>query len=155
MLSKVSVPAANVFRVHGEEKDASDAAQQYEKDVQQFFHLSPGEFPRFDLIFLGLGPDGHAASLFPDSAALTERRRLVVANWVEKFKTDRITFTFPVLNAAACVMFLASGPDKAQILREVFENRSANLPSQAIRPTNGKLLWLVDSAAASNLSAKR
>jgi 6-phosphogluconolactonase len=155
MLSKVSVPAANVFRVRGEEKDASNAAQQYEKDVQQFFHLSPGEFPRFDLIFLGLGPDGHAASLFPKSAALTERRRLVVANWVEKFETDRITFTFPVLNAAACVMFLASGPDKAQILREVFENRSANLPSQAIRPTNGKLLWLVDSAAASNLSAKR
>jgi 6-phosphogluconolactonase len=155
MLSKVSVPAANVFRVHSEEKDARDAAQQYERDVQQFFHLSPGEFPRFDLIFLGLGPDGHAASLFPNSAALAEGRRLVVANWVEKFKTHRITFTFPVLNAAACVMFLASGADKAQILREVFENRSANLPSQAIRPTNGKLLWLVDRAAANNLSANR
>ena len=123
------------------------------KIVHQFFSHLP-TFPRFDLILLGLGPDGHAASLFPGSAALPEQCRWVVSNWVEKFKTDRITFTFPVLNAAACDV-LASGPDKAQILREVFENRSANLPSQAIRPTNGKLLWLVDSAAANNLSAKR
>ena len=76
----------------------------------------------------------------------------VVANWVEKFKTDRITFTFPVLNAAACVVFLASGPDKAAIVHQVLENPAANLPSQLIRPVNGKLLWLLDSAAASALA---
>ncbi len=122
LLSKVPVPPGNVFRIHSEEKDASIAASQYEQTLQQFFHLAPGDFPRFDLIYLGLGPDGHAASLFPDSAALNERRRLVVANWVEKFKTDRITFTFPVLNAAACVVFLASGPDKAAIVHQVLEN---------------------------------
>ena len=153
LLSKVPVHPGNVFRIHSEEKDASLAASQYERTLQQFFHLTPGNFPRFDLIYLGLGPDGHAASLFPGSAALNERSRLVVANWVEKFKTDRITFTFPVLNAAACVAFLASGPDKAAIVHQVLENPKADLPSQRIRPVNGKLLWLLDSAAASALSS--
>jgi 6-phosphogluconolactonase len=155
MLSKVPVPSENIFRIHSEEKDAAEAALQYEQTLQQFFHLAPGEFPRFDLIFLGLGPDGHAASLFPDSKALEERRRLVVSNWVEKFKTDRITFTFPVLDEAACVIFLASGPDKAAIVHQVLENSGANLPSQKIRPANGRLLWMLDSGAASALSASR
>jgi 6-phosphogluconolactonase len=155
MLSKVPVPSENIFRIHSEEKDAAEAALQYDQTLQQFFHLAPGEFPRFDLIFLGLGPDGHAASLFPDSKALEERRRLVVSNWVEKFKTDRITFTFPVLDEAACVIFLASGPDKAAIVHQVLENSGANLPSQKIRPVNGRLLWMLDSGAASALSASR
>ncbi len=75
---------------------------------------SPEKFPRFDLILLGMGPDGHTASLFPDSQGLKEQSRLVIANWVEKFKTHRISFTFPVLNRAAEVMFLASGPDKVR-----------------------------------------
>jgi 6-phosphogluconolactonase len=152
LLSKVPVPPENIFRIHTEENDAAAAALQYEQTVKDFFHLSPGEFPRFDLILLGMGPDGHTASLFPGSPALSERQRMVVANPVEKFHTDRLTFTFPVLNAAATVMFLASGPDKAAMLHEVLENSSANLPSQKVQPTNGKLLWLIDSAAATGLS---
>jgi 6-phosphogluconolactonase len=152
LLSKVNVRPENVFRIRAEEKDADKAALQYEQTLQQFFHLPPGEFPRFDLILLGLGPDGHCASLFPDTAALNEYKRLVVANWVATFNTQRITFTFPVLNQAAGVIFLASGPDKAPILHQVLENSGANLPSQHVRPTNGQLLWLVDSAAASDLS---
>lgn len=154
LLSRVPARPENIFRIRGEEKDADDAARQYEQTLQQFFHLSPGEFPRFDLILLGLGPDGHTASLFPETSALKERHRLVVANWVDKFKTHRITLTFPVLNEAKCVIFLASGPDKAPILHQVLENSSANLPSQQVRPVNGRLLWLVDSAAASALSLK-
>jgi 6-phosphogluconolactonase len=154
LLSRIPAPPDHVFRVRAEEKDADAAALQYEQTLKDVFHLSAGEFPRFDLILLGLGPDGHAASLFPDSAALNETRRLVVANWVEKFKTDRLTFTFPVINAAACVIFLASGPDKAAILHEVLENKAANLPSQKVQPTNGRLLWLIDDAAASALSHK-
>jgi 6-phosphogluconolactonase len=154
LLSKVPVPQENIFRIHSEEKDAARAAQQYEQTISDFFHLSPGLFPRFDLILLGLGPDGHTASLFPESAALAERDRLVVANWVDKFKAYRITLTFPVLNAAACVIFLASGADKAEILREVLENSSAHLPAQNVRPTDGKLFWLVDSAAAAALSVR-
>ena len=154
LLSKVPVRPENVFRVHAEEKDAAAAASQYEQAVKDFFHLSPGEFPRFDLILLGLGPDGHSASLFPGTSALNETRHLVVANWVPKFNTHRITFTFPVLNAAACVLFLASGADKAPILHQVLENSAADLPSQKVQPSNGKLIWLVDAAAASALSPR-
>jgi len=154
LLSRIPAPPDHIFRMRAEEKDADAAALQYEQTLNEVFHLSPGQFPRFDLILLGLGSDGHAASLFPDSAALNETRRLVVANWVEKFKTDRLTFTFPVINAAACVIFLASGPDKAAILHEVLENQAANLPSQKVQPTNGRLLWLIDAAAASALSRK-
>jgi 6-phosphogluconolactonase len=152
LLSKVAVPPENIFRIHTEEKDAAVAALQYEQTLKDFFHLSPGEFPRFDLILLGMGPDGHTASLFPGSPALSERQRLVVANPVEQFHTDRLTFTFPVLNAAATVMFLASGPDKAPMLHEVLENHDADLPSQKVRPVNGKLLWLIDGAAATGLT---
>jgi 6-phosphogluconolactonase len=154
LLSKVPVRPENIFRIHAEEKDAEAAAWQYEQTLKQFFHLSSGKFPRFDLILLGLGADGHTASLFPESSALNERHRLVVANWVERFKTHRITFTFPVLNAAACVIFLASGPDKAPILHQVLEDSSAHLPSQQVRPNNGRLVWLVDSEAAGALSRR-
>jgi 6-phosphogluconolactonase len=154
LLSKVPVRPENIFRVHAEKKDAAAAAAQYEQTVKEFFQLSPGKFPRFDLVLLGVGPDGHAASLFPGTSALNETQRLVVANWVTKFNTHRITFTYPVLNAAACVLFLASGPDKAAILREVLENPAADLPSQKIIPTNGRLIWLVDVPAASGLSQR-
>ena len=152
LLSKVSLRPENIFRIHAEEKDAAAAAQQYEQTLKDFFHLSPGEFPRFDLIFLGVGPDGHTASLFPGTAALNEAKRLVVSNWVAKFNTDRITFTFPVLNAAAYVIFLLSGADKAATLQEVLENKAADLPSQKVDPVNGKLVWVVDEPAARTLS---
>lgn len=151
MLSKVPAPAENVFRIRAE-LGAQTAALEYEQNLQRFFGT---EFPRFDLVLLGVGPDGHTASLFPGSPALTETRRLVVANWVEKFKTFRITVTFPVLKAARCILFLASGADKARILREVFENQNGNLPSQNVCPENGKLLWLVDRQAAALLASLR
>jgi len=146
------VPDDHVFRVRTEEKDADAAARAYEQTLQKFFGSRPGEFPRFDLVLLGLGPDGHTASLFPGTAALNEQSRLVVANWVEKFQTYRITLTLPVLNRAACLMFLVSGSDKADIVREVLKNESANLPSQKVRPADGKLLWLLDRGAGSKLS---
>ena len=154
LLSKVPVPPENIFRVRAEEKDANVVAKDYEEALRSFFRLRPGEFPRFDLILLGLGPDGHTASLFPNTPALNETKRLVVANWVEKFKTNRITFTYPVLNYAACVIFLVSGGDKSEIVREVLENPGADLPSQKVHPANGRLLWLLDKDAASKLSKK-
>ncbi len=153
LLSKVPVPKENVFRVPTEGKDADSAARAYEETLKTFFKLRPGEVPRFDLILLGMGPDGHTASLFPDSAALHEDKRLVVANWVEKFKTYRITFTYPVLNNAARVTFLVAGEDKAPALHEVLENKNSGLPAQQVRPKNGELIWLVDRAAANQLSS--
>jgi 6-phosphogluconolactonase len=152
LLSKVPLRPENVFRVPTEIGDAETAARHYQETIQNYFVLSPGRFPRFDLILLGLGPDGHTASLFPGTAALEEKERLAVANWVEKFKTYRITFTYPVIDNAACVAFLVSGKDKAEILREVLENEQADLPAQKVSPSDGKLLWLVDRAAASSLS---
>jgi 6-phosphogluconolactonase len=140
--------------VPAENPDAAAAAQAYEETLRKFFALAPGDFPRFDLILLGMGPDGHMASLFPETAALQEKSRLVVANWVEKLNNSRITFTLPVLNAARCVAFLVSGADKAAVLHEVLEGKAPGekYPSKLVRPSAGKLIWFVDRAAASDLS---
>lgn len=154
LLSKIPAPPENVFRMHAEEADAARAAEQYEQDLRRFFALKPGEFPRFDLIHLGMGPDGHTASLFPGTAALNEKARLVVANWVPKFNTYRLTMTLPVLNNAANVTFLAAGADKAEVLYEVLEGSGAGdqFPSKLIAPAGGKLVWMLDKAAAAKLS---
>lgn len=154
LLSKVPVPAANIFPIPTENPNAATAAEAYEQTLKKFFGLAPGEFPRFDLILLGMGPDGHTASLFPETEALQEKSRLVVANWVEKLKTSRITFTLPVLNAGRCAVFLVSGGDKAAALHEVLEGDGPpeKYPSKLVRPSDGKLIWFVDRAAASLLS---
>jgi 6-phosphogluconolactonase len=149
MLSKVAVPSDNIHRIKAENPNAQQAAEEYEEAVRTFFRLKAGEFPRFDLVLLGMGSDGHTASLFPGTEALREQRRLVVANWVEKFHAHRITMTLPVLNQAAFVLFLVSGEDKAETLRQVLEERGQKtpFPSQLVRPTQGRLLWLVDRGA--------
>jgi 6-phosphogluconolactonase len=154
MLSKVPVAASNVFRVPTENPDAAAAAEAYEQTLRKFFTVEAGQLPRFDLILLGMGPDGHTASLFPETAALRERSRLVVANWVEKLKTSRITFTLPLLNAARCVAFLVSGTDKASVLHEVLEGNAPGeqYPAKLVRPADGKLIWFLDRAAASGLT---
>jgi 6-phosphogluconolactonase len=153
LLSKVPIPPAHVHRIKSEHPDARQAADDYEQTLRAFFHLATGQFPRFDLIFLGLGPEGHTASLFPGTKALHDTGRLVVSTWVGKFFTDRITLTPAVLNNAAGVIFLVSGEDKALALKAVLEgpDEPAQLPAQLIRPTHGRLLWLVDRAAASLL----
>ena len=105
------------------------------------------------MILLGLGAEGHTASLFPGTRALTENRRLVVSNWVGKLFADRITLTLPVLNNAACLMFIVSGEDKATALKAIFEGpyEPDQLPAQLINPTDGRLVWLLDRAAAQEL----
>jgi 6-phosphogluconolactonase len=137
-----------------ENPDAARVAEDYEKTLRKFFQLAPGDIPQFDLILLGMGPDGHTASLFPGTAALQEKSRLVVSNWVEKLKTNRLSFTLPVLNAARCVAFLVSGTDKAPALKTVLEeNASAEqYPAKLVNPSVGKLIWFLDRAAASSLS---
>jgi len=156
MLSKVSVPAGNVFRFAAENPDAADVAEAYEAALRKFFALEPGQFPHFDLILLGMGPDGHTASLFPGTAALQEKSKLAVANWVEKLKTSRLSLTLPVLNAARCVMFLISGTDKSAALKAVLEGDAPGeqYPAKLVRPSDGRLIFLVDRAAASELSTR-
>ena len=150
MLSKVPVPPTNVHRIKSEYPEASRAADEYDQRLREFFGLAAEQFPQFDLVLLGMGPDGHTASLFPGTAALHEQTRLVVANWVEKFNTDRITLTPPVLNNAACIIFLVGGEEKAETLQAVLqgEKQPERFPAQLLSPTHGTLLWLVDRLAA-------
>ena len=156
MLSRVPVPPENIHRIRAENPDAGKAAEDYEQELREFFMLGPEQLPPFDCVFLGMGTDGHTASLFPGTKALQERKRLVVPNWVDKFQSYRITLTTPVLNNADLVIFLVSGEEKAQPLRTVLEGQKQpdRLPSQLIEPTHGKLLWLVDRAAAGLLKRK-
>lgn len=150
MLAKVPIPLANVHRIQAENPDASQAAAAYEQTLQQCFRVRDGQVPRFDLVLLGMGPDGHTASLFPGTAALREHKRLVTANWVEKFDSYRITLTASVLNNATCVIFLVSGGEKAEMLKTVLHGKRQpeRFPAQLIQPTHGTLLWLVDRPAA-------
>ena len=150
LLSKLPVPADHVFRVPAEMPDAGQAAQAYEQTMQNFFRPAAA-FPRFDLILLGMGPDGHTASLFPGTTALDEKKHWVVANWVEKFSTFRITFTYPVLNHAANVIFLATGADKSTMVARALKDPAANLPCQEVNPLDGELMWFLDQAAAAKL----
>ena len=150
LLSKVPIPENNVHRIRAE-LEADAAAKEYEQELRDFFHLTDHDWPRFDLIFLGIGEDGHTASLFPGSKALAEASRRVAANWVEKFQAFRITLTFPVLNHAAEVLFMVSGAGKAQILSEVLRPGNRKYPAQNVQPQNGQLLWLVDQDAGSLL----
>jgi 6-phosphogluconolactonase len=147
MLSQVPVLPQNIHRIQSEKRDASEAAAEYEEVLRRFFQVADGAMPRFDLVLLGLGEEGHTASIFPGSEVLKEQVRLVSAPWVEKFKSYRITLTLPVLNNAAFVIFLVSGEGKAEIVREVLLTDSP-VPAKAIAPHNGELLWLVDQAAA-------
>jgi 6-phosphogluconolactonase len=157
MLSKVPVPPGNIYRVPAENPDAAAAAEAYEVSIRKFFQPQPGQWPKFDLILLGLGPDGHTASLFPGTAGLEEKSRLVIANLVEKLKTHRLTFTLPLINAARCVAFLVSGTDKAAVLRSVLEDSvpGEQYPAKLVEPSEGNLVWFLDRAAASGLTPKK
>ncbi len=152
-ISKAPIPSGNVRPMPTEGGDPEAAAAQYEETLRRFFASPEGDAPRFDLVLLGLGPDGHTASLFPGSPALDEGRRLVVATYVPKLDAWRLTLTPPVLRGARHVMFLVSGPDKASVLRAVLEGPydPRRLPAQLVRPERGELTWLVDEAAAALL----
>jgi len=150
MIQKVPIPQANVHRIQGE-LDPDLAAEAYVEELQSVFGSE--ERPRFDLIFLGLGEDGHTASLFPGSLALRETELWVLAVFPETLQTWRVTLTPPVLNAARQLSFLVSGKSKAERLQEVLEGepQPEPLPAQLIQPLNGQVTWLVDKAAAAKL----
>jgi 6-phosphogluconolactonase len=149
MISKSPMKPAQVFRVKGEYPEAGQAALEYESDIRTHFNLSDGQFPRFDLVLLGMGDEGHVASLFPGTKALHETRRIVVHNWVGKVLMDRITLTAPAINNAANIIIMVTRAEKAPALTAVLERvyEPEQLPAQMIAPVNGNLLWLVDTAA--------
>jgi 6-phosphogluconolactonase len=148
LLSKVEIPPENIHRMAGE-KQPDIATVEYEETLRRFFQLSNGELPRFDLIYLGIGADGHTASLFPGSDALNLTNRLVVALYVEKLQAYRITLTLPVLDHGANVVFLVAGSDKAAIVEKVLGEDAVALllPAAMIRPVDGRLIWLMTEDA--------
>jgi len=157
LLDRVPIPADRVHRMQAERDDLDLVAREYEAEIARSFGVPPGaEPPVFDLILLGLGPDGHTASLFPHTEAVRERARWVVRNHVPTLKTDRVTLTAPILNQASMVLFLVAGADKAPALQAVLEGPADpdRLPAQLIQPTSGRLMWLVDRAAAGMLTAR-
>ena len=157
LLTKAPVTSDQVHRVPTERGDPATVADLYEADIRRDLNVLPGQFPRFDLILLGMGPDGHCASLFPHTAALHVDNRLVTANEVPQLHTTRITFTVPVINNAAAVVFLVAGADKADALAAVLEGPRdpETYPSQFIAPEHGALYWLADRAAASKLQRQQ
>ncbi len=151
LIAHVPLPVGNVHRVRGE-LDPEAAARACDRELRRFFG---GPRPRFDLVLLGLGSDGHTASLFPGSEALEETARLAVATTTvyDNRPAGRITLTLPALNAARQVLFLVSGPEKAEIVRTVLADAEGQLPARRVRPVAGQLAWLLDAAAAARLPA--
>jgi 6-phosphogluconolactonase len=147
MLSKVRVPERNVHKVATVDIRPEESAANYEEGIRRVFAVGEGVVPRFDLILLGLGPDGHTASLFPGTEALQEASRLVVPNFVPKFDSWRITFTYRLINAGKIVAFLSQGPDKAERIGQVLSGQS-DLPASGVHPGDGTLFWWIDQAAA-------
>jgi 6-phosphogluconolactonase len=149
LISQVPIPPENVHRMRGELEPGA-AARAYERELHDYFC---GPRPRFDLVLLGLGEDGHTASLFPDSPLLAEAERLVAPATAlyQDRPAQRLTLTLPAINSARQVLFLVGGSAKSQIVQSVVEGPAGQLPAQRIQPTAGQLTWLLDAAAASSL----
>ena len=152
LLRHVPIPPAHVHRLQAD-LGAAEAARVCEQELNHVILQQAAGIPRFDLVLLGMGDDGHTASLFPYTSALQVRDRWVVDNPVPKLSTTRITFTYPLINAAEAVIFLVAGQSKAATLREVLLGSLdlQRLPAQGVMPLNGKLQWMVDQAAAANV----
>lgn len=156
LFTPLNIREDKIFRWQTELKDAKVIVENYRLKLRNYFELTEENLPRFDLILLGMGDDGHTASLFPNTEALKETEQTVVSNRVEKLDTTRLTLTFPVINNARNVMFLVKGADKSETLKNVLEGefQPARYPSQTVKLNDGELYWLVDEAAAALLSEK-
>lgn len=150
LLSRVSIPDGNIHRIRGEE-DPEKSARDYEENIKKFFGMCG--IPMFDLIILGMGEDGHTASLFPGSKLLKEKIRLAVPVYLPKPTCNRITLTFPILNNAAQILFLVAGLSKASILSEILGDREKKkrFPAGLINSIHGYMTWLIDQEAAERL----
>ena len=153
LFSKGAIKPEQITRIKGEYADTEKAALEYEQALRAYFKLKVGEYPRFDLVLLGMGEEGHTLSLFPGTKALHATDRIVVRNWVGKLYTERITLTATAANHASRVIFMVTRADKAPALKAVLEGpyEPEQLPAQLIQPASGKLLWLVDQAAGAML----
>ncbi len=156
LLCHVAIPANNVHYISTVERTPKDAAKRYEKDLLSYAKKTKALIPRFDLVFLGIGDDGHTASLFPASPALKEKQHLARAvTSPHKDTKERITLTFPVINNAKNIIFLIIGSSKAAAAKEVLESKACKLPAAMVKPEGDSVLFMLDQEAASLLSGKR
>ncbi len=147
LLRRVSIPDENIHPVRTDAPSASVAAERYEDEIRMFFDIRDNVLPSFDLILLGIGRDGHTASLFPGSTSLGETGHIAVASGSPFHDHQRITLTLKTINQANEVVFLASGNEKAAILRDIFSKQDGSLPASMVRPEHGNLLFLIDDDA--------
>ncbi|MDA8078287.1 MAG: 6-phosphogluconolactonase [Nitrospiraceae bacterium] len=152
LLSSVPIPLGNIHPVPVA-PDPETAARVYEQSLAEFFRLRQGDMPRFDLIMLGVGEDGHTASLFPGSPAVCEKERLVRAVEMAGVRRQRMTLTLPVLNNAGKIVFLVSGASKADVLRDIVRKAPESLPAARVKPVDGELVFMADPGAGSLLAA--
>ena len=150
LFAPLEISDENIFRWQTELRDAEKIAEDYEVSITVFFALSEDEFPILDLILLGMGEDGHTASLFPSTETLKERKKIIAVNWVEKLNINRLTFTYPTINNASNVIFLVSGESKAEALKEILEGeyQPEKYPAQAVKLNDGDFFWLIERRAA-------
>jgi 6-phosphogluconolactonase len=151
LLNLVPIPATQVHRILGEQEDRDAASLAYEQELRKVFRTNG--VPHFDLIQLGMGPEGHTASLFPHQPSLRETQRLIMPVTVPKPPPPRLTFTPPLLNAARHILFLVTGTDKAEAVQEVIEGarNPDEYPAQIVNPEQGEVTWMFDTAAAAKL----
>lgn len=153
LLSNIDIQEQNIHPVPTQKGSPDEAARFYENDIISFFNLSSGGIPAFDLLLLGVGDDGHTASLFPGSPSLNEKDRLAVsAVPSDKSMHERITVTFPVINSARNVIIQITGNTKAEAVKDILENENSTLPAASVRPHDGKLIFLLDRQAGALLS---
>jgi len=156
LLAHVPIPPHHVFRIAGESADPDAVAAGYARTLAEALGVRRGEVPRLDLILLGVGIDGHTASLFPGSPVLKETFRTVAAVHAAAASVpQRFTLTYPVLNAAACLIYIVSGAEKAKVVKAALADRNSGLPAAMVQPSDGRLLWILDRAAAASLPPRR
>lgn len=154
----LAIPPNHIFRMKGEGEDPSPVAREYEQTIRQLTETQPPAMPRIDLVLLGLGDDGHTASLFPGTSALQETKKIVTVGQAPTGIRSRLTLTLGVLNQAAMVLFLVTGKGKADMVRRILEPTSEedrSLPAAQITPESGQLVWMLDQAAAAGLTRRR
>jgi 6-phosphogluconolactonase len=154
LLNGLGIPMGNIHSISTQEATPEKSSENYEKHISDFFRLGAGEIPTFDLVMLGIGEDGHIASLFPRTSSLTESRRLAVPVSLDRLRNKRISITLPVINNAKNIIFLVSGYDKAQVIKEILEEKNMMLPASRVDPGKGKVFLLMDKKAASLLSSR-
>jgi 6-phosphogluconolactonase len=155
LLEHVPVPHGNIHPIPAERSTLQASAMAYEEEIKTIFKLRMGQYPEFDLILLGIGEDGHTASLFPKTPVLDDHKHLVAAVFLDETRHDRITLTLPVINNAKHILFLVIGKNKAPALHKIIDQEDTSLPAAMVHPNKGKLIFVIDQEASSQLSLYR